>query len=100
MSMPTPRTGPGYEPIKSDSLENPLSDTPEQEGMELIDSARGELSARAKEAIELPPNRTVLDVPIEFCNEGKRIETQNRKGTYVVRIDRKSTRLNSSHSSI
>ena len=87
MPMPTPRTGPGNEPIKSDSLENPLSDRLEREGAEFIESTRGELSIRAKEAIELPSNRTVLDVPIEFCSEGKRIETENRKGTYVVRVN-------------
>src|SRR3989344_6050457 len=87
MPMPTPRTGPGNEPIKSDSPENPLSDRLEREGAEFIESTRGELSIRAKEAIELPSNRTVLDVPIEFCNEGKRIETENRKGTYVVRVN-------------
>src|SRR3989338_2001536 len=89
MPMPNPRTGPGDEPIKQDSHENPLSRGLEQEGegAELIDSARGKLSARAKEAIELPPNRTVLDVPIEFCSEGKKIETQNRGGTYIVRVN-------------
>lgn len=89
MPMPNPRTGPGDEPIKQDSHENPLSRGLEQEGegAELIDSARGKLSARAKEAIELPPNRTVLDVPIEFCSDGKKIETQNRGGTYIVRVN-------------
>jgi len=85
--MPTPRTAPGNEPNQSDSLENPLSGRLEREGTEFIDSTRGELSMRAMEAIELPANRTVLDVPIEFFNEGKRIETENRKGTYVVRVN-------------
>jgi len=90
MPMPTPRSGPGDDLRKQDSSENPLSDTPEKqdrEGAGLIESTRGTLSARAKEAIELPPNRTVLDVPIEFCSDGKKIETQNRKGTCVVHVN-------------
>ncbi len=90
MPMPTPRSGPGDELGEQDSPENPLSNAPERQGeerSELIDATRGTLSARAKEAIELPPNRTVLDIPIEFGSEGKKIETQNRKGTYVVQIN-------------
>ncbi len=89
MPMPTPRFTPGDEPMKKDSPEDPLSGELEkgEEREGLVDAARETLSARAKEAIELPPNRTVLDVPIEFCAEGKRIETQNRGGTYVVRVN-------------
>lgn len=88
--MPAKRPGSGDEPIKQDSPEDALSGAAEQEMEEpagVVESTRETLSIRAKEAIELPSNRTVFDVPVEFWSEGKRIETQNRSGSYVVRVN-------------
>jgi hypothetical protein len=86
--MSTPRSTPGDDPTKKDPLENPEFDAPEEgtEGLG-IETTRESISARAKEAMELPSNRTVLDVPIEFCADGKRIETLNRSGAYIVRVN-------------
>lgn len=88
MPMPTPQSTPGDDPSKKDPMENPGFEVPEGDAeIPGIETARESISARAKEAVELPPNRTVLDVPIEFCAEGKRIETLNRSGAYVVRVN-------------
>jgi hypothetical protein len=85
--MPTPRSGPGNNPTDKDPLANRGFE--ETNGIEhdAVAATREAMSSRAKEAIELPPNRTILDVPIEFCSDGKKIETQNRNGAYVVRVN-------------
>ncbi len=86
--MPTPRSTPGDDPIKQDPKENPEFEAPEEVvGGQGIETTREDISSRAKEAVELPADRTVLDVPIEFCAEGRRIETLNRGGAYVVRVN-------------
>lgn len=90
MPMPTNLPGPGDESITPDSPQDSLPDAIEGGAKGAggpIESARETLSTRAKEAVELPPNRTVLDIPVEYCSEGNRIETQNRGGSYVIHVN-------------